>query len=252
MVNLTKSQYLKVLETNRTLHIVETDKDVETYYNRQEYAIKVSSPILKELFEMGKLPVDNKYVIPKKGTYFVLNIQRKQIPFKGQLRMADIAYVLYREEMSLKNLSDLTEDEYQEIFNGNPDKKLKNNDFWFKVYQLKVWSLFNKNSIEEYGKTEPQQLIGKQIIVHRINLDPETHTYKVEWFNEDNWDNFYKEFAITEALMEEEWQRQMDEGEYMEQHLDGTLSEMADYGEPMEDYPEDFIEDEFVEEDFVN
>lgn len=254
MVELTKTQYIKVLDTNRTLHIVETDEEVEAYYNKQEYAIKVSSPILKELFQMGKLPVDSRYLIPKKGTYFILDIQRKQIPFKGQPRMADIAYVLYKEKMSLRNLSDLTEEELQEIFDGNHNKKLEDNDFWFRVYQLKVWSLFNNNSKEEYGNTDLHQLIGKQIIVHRISLDSDTHTYKVEWFNEDNWDNFYRESAITEALMEEELQKQEAEAEYIEQYLAGELPDEGTYISNdegfMELYPEDFIEEDFKEEDF--
>lgn len=254
MVELTKAQYIKVLDTNCALHIVETDQEVEDYYNKQECAIKVSSPILKELFQMGKLPIENKYVTPKKGTYFILDIQKKQVLYLGKPRMADIAYVLYRGYRSLRKYEEVKGMDFRELYKENLLQKQADKEFHLPIQQLKIWSLFHKISDEDYGNSTLQQLIGKQIIVHNRMLDPETQRYKVEWFNEANWDNAYKESAITEALMEEEWQRQEAEAEYIEQYLAGELPDEDTYISDdegfMELYPEDFMDEDFQEEDF--
>lgn len=249
MINLTKEQYIKVLDTHRTLHIVDSAKRVKEYYDRKEYAIQCDSPILKELFEMGKLPIDERYVKLQQGTYQILDIRRKPIEFKGQTRMADIAYVLYRKERAVEKYEEIEGKDRREIYREERRKTIEDFDFWFKVYQVKIWPLFNENSKESEGNSKLQELIGNQIIVHKIELDPETRTYKVDWFNMANFENWIERSAHIDMMLEQEAEKEAAK----EQAFLDSLENPIDYDpELYAGDPVGFQEDLFCEEDFID
>lgn len=251
MIELTKEQYIKVLDTHRTLHIVDSDEKIEEYYNRKEYAIRCDSPILKELFDMGKLPIDERYVKLMRGTYQILDIRRKPIEFKGQTRIADIAYVLYRKERRVKMYEEIDEKDVRELYRESKNKKLEDYDFWFKVYQVKIWPLFNEKSTKNEGNSKLQELIGNQIVVHKIELDPETRIYKVDWFNIADVERWFKDSERVDAMLLQEAEEAEIEAA-KEMALLDSLEDPIDYEPEMyADDPEIFMEDLFLEEDFI-
>lgn len=173
-----KYQILSILNAKQPLHFVESTLDIVEYDKKKMYAIEKDSPLIKELIHEGKLPVDNRILVPRPGYYHIIDIQLKDVEFKSETRQVEVGYALYKEE--------------------EEDK-----EYWNKIYQIKMKPLSNKVSEESYGKHSLQDLINRTICISRVELDENTHTYRVSWHEMESYSKVENDIAMAEHYMQQ-------------------------------------------------
>lgn len=213
----TKEQIIMVIETGRPLHFVDSAKKVKEYYDKKMYALERDSPIIKELLQEGKLTVDKRILKLQEGYYHIIDVQLKDVEFKSETRQVEIAYALY--------------------------KKIGDKEYRNKIYQIKVKPLTNNVSEQLFGNNTLQQLINKTICISKFELDESSHSYKVNWFEMEDFNEAVKMAEIVDMIKMQEWEEQRAADEYLLQCLEGEI-----YDEP--DFQDDFIEEQFEESDF--
>lgn len=174
-----KEVLLKAIKANKPIRFVETIEEVEDYCNQQIYAIQKDSPNLRDLLKENKFPVDSRILNLRKGYYHIIEIYSKEIELKSEIRNIDIAYALYKETESGK--------------------------YWNYVYQVKLKPLTNIISVKQFNSPyNIFALVGKTICVKEFNLDSETHSYKVIWYDLESRDNLitsWYEYYAEEGQM---------------------------------------------------
>jgi len=138
---------------------VESEQEVQKFYDQQKYAIVKHSQNLKELILEGKFPLNKEFSNLKKGYYYIIALQKPQSEFKSQTKTASIAYALYREN--------------------------KANDYGNIVYQVNIntlvnqisQSIFSNENINDYSKLEGQTIY----IANVKEANGENKTSQVGW-----------------------------------------------------------------------
>lgn len=214
-----KEIVLRALNAGKKFKFVESTKDVEDYSLQKIYAIKKDSPILKELVNEGKFPIDDRFLNLQKGHYHIIDIYQKETEFKGQTRIDNIAYALYREK--------------------------ENGDFWNKIYRIKINPLTNYISRRLFSEDDNlNNLIRKTICVFDFNLDKEARSYKVTWegveeieihLNEEEYQNY-----LIDKMNEEEYNEELEYENYL---ID---QEMLSIAEEESMYIDDLMEQEML------
>lgn len=177
-MEISKDIVLKALTAGKKFKFVESDKEVEAYYNQKIYAIKKDSIILKELILEKKFPVDNRILNLQKGYYYIVDIYQKEREFKSQTQKENIAYALFREKSS--------------------------GDFFSQIYQVRLKPLTNYISERLFGAdANIFDLIGKTICVFSFGLDKEKHSYKVSWEGVDEIEMYIEEVEIEKDELQE-------------------------------------------------
>lgn len=152
----TKEQILKIINAGKKVKFVDSFADVQKYYDQKVYAIEADSVALQELINEDRFPIDERILGLQAGIYHIVGINSKEIEIKSKTRTEHIAYALYKKE--------------------------SDQNFWNKVYQIRINPLFN--FISEIGfnyKYELADLVGKSIYIKRIELVEEAKSYKVIW-----------------------------------------------------------------------
>lgn len=154
----TKSDVEKIVKTQK-FRFVESEKDVQNFFDQKKYAIVKHSQNLKELILEGKFPVNNEISNLQEGYYYIIAVQKPKSEFKSQTKTASIAYALYREN--------------------------KANDYGSIVYQVNINTLVNHTSQSIFSNeniNDYSDLAGKTIYITRvIDGSDETKTRNVAW-----------------------------------------------------------------------
>lgn len=222
----TKELITKALNAGKNIHFVENPKKEQEYYNNKKYALEKKSPIIKELMKEGKLPVDDRILKFMPGYYHILSIEQRSVEFKSETRKIEIGYVLYRKVLS--------------------------EEYWNKIYQIKLSSLTNKGAEQLFSNFTLYDLIDKTICVQHIKLNKETHSYAVNWFEEESFNQSMLNYEIYESIERQNREREEAEDEIVLQAIDNMgLFDEPDYSVRLED-PGYFEEAQFNEYDFID
>jgi len=233
-MELSKETVLKALTAGKKFKFVESEKEVDAYYNKQVYAIKKDSAILRELVKEGKFPIDNRILNLQGGYYHIIDIYQKSGDIKSQTKIEDIAFALYKEK--------------------------ETGDFWNTVYQIRLKPLTNYISERLFSiDNNVYNLIGKTIRIFSFGLNEEAHSYKVSWegmeeieirLNEIEYENYVidkineekvrNEIEYENYEIDQEMQRIKEEQEMCEYYL---MEQEIQAEEGMYDEPDFYEED---------
>ena len=143
----------------KEFRFVESEQEVQKFYEQRKYAIAKHSQNLKELILEGSYPVNNEISNLKKGYYYIIGIQKPKSEFKSQTKTSNIAYALYREN--------------------------KANDYGNTVYQVNINTLVNQTSKSIFSNeniNDYSTLAGTTIHVTTVQEgNEETKARQVSW-----------------------------------------------------------------------
>ena len=240
MEKFTKEIVLKALAAGRKFKFVESEKEVDAYYNQKTYAIKKDSEILKELvkeldevpiktlIEAEKFPIDNRLLSLREGYYHIIEVYQKEVELKTGTRIENIAFALYREK--------------------------ETGDFWNKIYQVKLQPLVNFISERIFsGDKNIQSIIGKTIRIFSFGLEENTRSYKVLWEGIEEIEihieeKEYESYLIEEALQKYEEEKKMNEIDYENFLIDEYQESMDENTMIQEAYIQKSEEEMYYEE----
>ena len=246
-MELTKKTVLQVLAAGKPFKFVESEKEVDLYYNQKKYyAVKKDSEILKELVREldkepvktlvndGKFPIDDRILNMQRGYYHIIDIYQIEREIKSQIKVEDMAYALYR--------------------------KNETGDFWNKIYQIRLQPLINFVSTQFLGSDNSiSDINGKTIYVSSFNYNEEAHSYKVSWEGVEEIEihinkNEYESQYLEKIEEEELWEKMEYENQLIEEELSKAMSdenlviETTEYENHLMDEIEKELQDEATNE----
>jgi len=221
-MEISKNIVLKALAASKNFKFVESDKDVEAYFNQKVYAIKKDSAILKELVKEGKFPIDERLLPLKKGNYHIIDIYEREIEIKSQIKTQSIAYALYREKDS--------------------------GDFQSRIYRIRINPLTYFISRRLFSDDKNlYNLVGKTICVFSSGKDEKEGYLKVTWEGVEEIEIQANETEYENYLIDEEMLRiAEEEAMYLDYLIDEEIQNMAMDDEMamlenMDTYQEDIV-----------
>ena len=153
-----KARTLRIIN-EKEFRFVESEQEVQKFYDQQKYAIVKHSQNLKELILEEKFPLNKEFSYLKKGYYYIIALQKPKTEFKSQTKTASIAYALYREN--------------------------KTNDYGNTVYQVNINTLINHTSQSIFSNeniNDYSTLAGQTIQITNVKEgNDETITRNVAW-----------------------------------------------------------------------
>ena len=217
-MELSKNIVLKALAAGKKIKLVESEKDVDSYYNQKVYAIKKDSAILKELVNEGKFPIHNKIYPLIKGHYHIINILKREIEIKSETKIQYIAYALYRE----KEYGDFRDKIYQIILNPLRyyiSRRLFSDDINLDNIIGKTICVFSYEKDGEKGYLKVSWEGVEEIEIRQNEIEYENYLidkWEEEAYNETEYENYLidqeiqrieeEEIMYIDHLMEEEMQ----------------------------------------------
>ena len=200
---LSKNIVLKALAAGKTFKFVESDKEVEAYYNQKIYAIKKDSAILKELVNEGKFPIVDGIYSLQKGNYHIIDIYQRDIEVKSQIKTQNIAYALYR--------------------------KKDHGDFWNKIYRIRINPLTYYISKRLFSDDDNlYNLIGKTICVFSSEIDEKKGYLKVKWEGVEEIEIRIKEIEYENYLIDKMEEDAINEAMYEDYLIDQEIERIAE------------------------
>jgi len=216
----TKEIIAKAIKAKKTIKFVDTIEEIDELANNQIYGIEKDSPTLKELIKERIFPIDQRILKFRKGYYYIIDIISQEIETKIGNKNFDIGIVIYKENQT--------------------------ENYWDKIYQVKLNPLFNFISQRKYNKAyNIHELIEKTIHIENFELIEEKKSYQVTWYDSDSKERFISEIERihTENILQMEIAM---EEEYLnsEEFLLSLAESESDYLDEM-----DYIEDPNIQED---
>lgn len=173
----TKEIITKAIKASKPIRFVDTIEEVANLVNQKIYGIEKDSPALKELIQEGIFPVDTRFLPFLQGFYYIIDIRKKEIEIKSEVKTEYIAYTIHR--------------------------KTENEKYWKSVYQNIITPLVE--TIQN-----PESLVGRMIYIENIIKNENTKINQIIWYDVETRQEMKSE-VYAELEAEEEYNREMQE-----------------------------------------